>query len=145
MLPRAPLSASEFEAAWSAGKQMTLEDALLLARTPVRPSAADASYATSSDMLPVASDTYLQQHLSPEAAQPPEVHKKSKSFGLSRREIEVAQLITQGRTNRVIASELVLSERTVENHIANIMAKLSFNTRSQIAAWVVEVGLQKQK
>jgi DNA-binding NarL/FixJ family response regulator len=44
--------------------------------------------------------------------------------------------VAQGQTNREIAETLVLSERTAERHIANIMSKLGFNTRAQIAAWI---------
>ena len=63
--------------------------------------------------------------------------------GLTAREREVAALIAQGKSNRQIADELVLSERTVENHIGNILSKLGFDSRARIAAWVVEIGLGK--
>ena len=53
----------------------------------------------------------------------------------------MASLIAQGRSNREIAETLVISYRTVETHIANIMYKLSYTSRSQVAAWVVEKGL----
>lgn len=56
--------------------------------------------------------------------------------GLSRREYEVAVLVAQGRSNKSIAAELALSERTVENHIASIFAKLSLRSRAEIAAYV---------
>jgi len=55
---------------------------------------------------------------------------------LARRETEVARLISQGLTNRQIGSRLFISERTVENHVRNIMDKLGFTSRTQIAAWV---------
>ena len=61
--------------------------------------------------------------------------------GLTERERQVATLIAQGRSNREIAEALVISYRTVETHIANIMFKLSYTARSQVAAWVVEKGL----
>jgi DNA-binding CsgD family transcriptional regulator len=61
--------------------------------------------------------------------------------GLTRREREVAALIAQGKTNHAIAESLTLSERTVEKHIENIMGKLDFNARSQIAVWAVEKNL----
>jgi DNA-binding NarL/FixJ family response regulator len=61
--------------------------------------------------------------------------------GLTRRERQVATLVTAGKSNREIASELVLSERTVENHVGNILAKLDFNSRAQIAAWGVQNNL----
>ncbi len=54
---------------------------------------------------------------------------------------EVASLVAQGRTNRDIAAALSLSERTVEKHVENIMLKLDFSSRAQIAAWAAERGL----
>ncbi|HLJ34058.1 MAG TPA: AAA family ATPase [Ktedonobacteraceae bacterium] len=61
--------------------------------------------------------------------------------GLTGREREVAVLIARGKSNRVIADELVVSERTIEKHVERIMFRLGFSSRTQIAAWVVEKGL----
>jgi DNA-binding NarL/FixJ family response regulator len=61
--------------------------------------------------------------------------------GLSAREREVAALVAQGRSNLPIATALVVSERTAEAHVSNILGKLGFTTRAQIAAWAVEKGL----
>ncbi|CRK58502.1 DNA-binding response regulator, LuxR family [Alloactinosynnema sp. L-07] len=55
---------------------------------------------------------------------------------LTRREMEVAELVAKGMTNREIASMLVISLRTAETHIDHIRTKLGFNNRAQIAAWV---------
>jgi DNA-binding CsgD family transcriptional regulator len=54
---------------------------------------------------------------------------------LSPREREIAGHVAAGRSNRDIALELVISERTVETHIQNILIKLEFHSRAQIAAW----------
>jgi len=54
---------------------------------------------------------------------------------LSARETEVARLVASGLTNRQIAAELVISERTAQNHVQHILTKLGFATRSQIASW----------
>jgi DNA-binding NarL/FixJ family response regulator len=54
---------------------------------------------------------------------------------LSRREIEVARLVGQGLTNKQIAQNLYVSERTAENHVQHILTKLGLRNRSQIAAW----------
>jgi DNA-binding CsgD family transcriptional regulator len=62
--------------------------------------------------------------------------------GLTSREQEVARLVSQGKSNREIAEALVLSERTVENHVGNILTKLGFNSRAQVAVWSVEQGLR---
>ncbi len=63
--------------------------------------------------------------------------------GLTAREREVAALIAQSKTNRTIAEQLVLSERTVEGHVTNILTKLGCTTRTQIATWAVERGLAR--
>jgi DNA-binding CsgD family transcriptional regulator len=61
--------------------------------------------------------------------------------GLTAREREVAALIAQGKINREIAEELVVSERTVESHVSGIMFKLGVHSRRQIRDWAVEKGL----
>jgi len=57
---------------------------------------------------------------------------------LTRREWEVAALVSRGHSNRLIAEHLVLSERTVDTHVSHILRKLGLISRAQIAAWVVE-------
>jgi non-specific serine/threonine protein kinase len=70
--------------------------------------------------------------------------KTKKAFGgLTSRERQVAARVAQGRTNRAIADEFVVSERTIEKHIENILSKLGFTARAQIAAWAVEKGLKE--
>src|SRR5216684_4370740 len=64
--------------------------------------------------------------------------------GLMEREREVAAFIAQGKSNREIADELIVSYRTVETHVGTIFSKLGFSSRAQIAVWAVEVGLVKQ-
>jgi DNA-binding NarL/FixJ family response regulator len=61
--------------------------------------------------------------------------------GLTAREQEVAGLIAQGHSNRAMAECLVLSERTVEDHVSGILSKLGFSSRAQIAAWATQQGL----
>ena len=60
---------------------------------------------------------------------------------LSAREREVAVLVASGAANREIAESLGLSERTVESHVQNILNKLGFHSRAQIAAWAVAEGV----
>ena len=71
--------------------------------------------------------------------------RKQAFGGLSVREREVAVLIAQGKSNREIAEMLVLSERTIESHVSNILLKLDYTSRTQIAAWVIEKGLTKEE
>ncbi|NNM93283.1 MAG: helix-turn-helix domain-containing protein [Candidatus Eremiobacteraeota bacterium] len=56
---------------------------------------------------------------------------------LSRREREITALIAEGLSNRAIAERLVLSERTVEGHIANAFGKAGASSRAQLAAWYI--------
>jgi non-specific serine/threonine protein kinase len=49
----------------------------------------------------------------------------------------VALLVTRGWSNRQIAEELVISERTVDTHVSHMLRKLGLISRAQIAAWVV--------
>jgi DNA-binding NarL/FixJ family response regulator len=109
-----------FAAAWAEGRRMTLEQAAeyaLAITTPSTLAAVDRSTAA--------------------AGSPgdPEVTR------LTLREREIAALVARGLTNRRIAHELVLSERTVDTHVHHILGKLALSSRAQIAAWSVEHGL----
>ena len=53
---------------------------------------------------------------------------------LTRREREVAGLVVQGLTNRQVASELFISERTVDHHVERILKKLDLRSREHIAS-----------
>jgi len=55
---------------------------------------------------------------------------------LTKREWEIGALVAEGKSNRAIAQQLVLSEKTVENHIASIFNKLNLRSRTEIAAHV---------
>ncbi|MGH3397452.1 MAG: response regulator transcription factor, partial [Streptosporangiaceae bacterium] len=54
---------------------------------------------------------------------------------LTVREREVVALIVQGRSNKDIARELFISPATAARHVANILGKLGYTSRSQVAAW----------
>jgi DNA-binding NarL/FixJ family response regulator len=61
--------------------------------------------------------------------------------GLTSRELEVLRLVASGRTNRAIASDLVLSEKTVARHVANIFTKLGLSSRAAATAYAYEHDL----
>ncbi len=61
--------------------------------------------------------------------------------GLTGREIEVLAQLATGKTNRAIAGELVISEKTVARHVANIFTKLGLSSRSAATAYAYEHGL----
>lgn len=65
----------------------------------------------------------------------PATSQKIPEPGVTRREREVAALVSEGLTNREIAERLVLSERTVEAHLANIFGKIGVSSRTQVATW----------
>ena len=79
----------------------------------------------------------------PPPTSPRQVEKEAFG-GLTVREREVAVLIAQGESNREIAKALVLSERTVESHVTNILSKLDLTSRARITVWVANKGLGKQ-
>lgn len=72
----------------------------------------------------------LEQTLVEEA---PEEHA-----ALTRRELEVSRLVGAGLSNKAIAEQLGISQRTVESHVDHVLRKLGFGSRTQVAAWVAE-------
>jgi DNA-binding CsgD family transcriptional regulator len=91
-------------------------------------------------------NNFLKQALAaipaPHAPTPRQSAKKEYG-GLTAREREIAALIAQGKSNREIAIELVIGVNTTERHVANILAKLGFSTRTHIAVWATEKRLAK--
>ena len=111
---RVTLGDTAFAAAWAAGRAMTMDQAV--------------EYALGWE----------------EPEKPAKVRQPGgapKDGPLTSREREVAALVAGGKTNREIARTLVISERTADAHVQNILNKLGFATRAQIAAWVAERGL----
>ena len=60
---------------------------------------------------------------------------------LTPRETEVLRLVAKGLTSRQVAERLVLSHRTVENHVQNTLGKLALHNRAQLVRYAVEQGL----
>jgi predicted ATPase/DNA-binding CsgD family transcriptional regulator len=109
---------------WAAGRALTAEAAVALALAPSPANGEDPDDAgpeTESPALTVVSSYHV-------ASAPPS--------SLTQREYEIAELVGGGRSNKAIAAELSISHTTAARHVANIMAKLGFNSRSQIAAWI---------
>jgi DNA-binding CsgD family transcriptional regulator len=63
------------------------------------------------------------------------------THGLSARELEVLRLVASGKTNKAIAGELFLSEKTVDRHISNIFVKIDVSSRAAATAWAFKRGL----
>jgi DNA-binding CsgD family transcriptional regulator len=63
------------------------------------------------------------------------------AHGLTQRELQVLRLVARGATNRSIAAELVLSERTIDRHVSNIFAKVHVSSRAAATAYAYEHDL----
>ena len=68
-----------------------------------------------------------------------------KAADFTDRELEVLQLVVQGYSNNRIASDLVISERTVRFHLRNLYDKLKVNTRGELLSWALRAGFDKGK
>ncbi len=62
------------------------------------------------------------------------------SAGLTAREVEVLRLVAQGRSNREIAAELFIAEKTARNHVERVYAKLGVNNRTQATLAAIDRG-----
>ena len=84
-----------------------------------------------------------QVQLSPQAAAMlvQEVRLPESPESLTEREIDVLRLIAQGYSNREIADELILGEKTIKTHVSNILSKLHLTSRTQAALYAVGMGL----
>ncbi|WP_338788278.1 response regulator transcription factor [Metabacillus sp. FJAT-53654] len=72
------------------------------------------------------------QHLQPEIRRPLHI--------LTRRECEVLQMLADGKSNRGIGEALFISEKTVKNHVSNILQKMSVNDRTQAVVVAIKNG-----
>lgn len=116
---RGVLGEPAFEAVWDKGRRLPLAEVVNLALTPALPPTTAASLtANQAD--------------------------KAKFGGLSDRERKVAVFIAQGKTNREIAEMMGVQVKTVETYVTRVLNKLNFDSRVQIATWVLTVGLTEQ-
>jgi predicted ATPase/DNA-binding NarL/FixJ family response regulator len=125
----------------AASAQAALEARFAPARASLRTQLAEAAWARGRAMSMDAAIAYALNE-GEDAAPDAERRKRpgEASSGLTPREREVAVRIARGLTNRQMAVELTLAERTVDVHVSNILSKLHMSSRSQVAAWVVENG-----
>jgi DNA-binding NarL/FixJ family response regulator len=64
---------------------------------------------------------------------------------LTPREIEILQLVLAGYTNRAIAAEIFISEKTVEFHLDNIYTKIGVRTRLMAGVWALQHGMAETR
>ncbi|MBA2682381.1 MAG: hypothetical protein H0U76_28810 [Ktedonobacteraceae bacterium] len=119
---RVLLGEKVFDAAWAEGRSMMPEQVLT---------------SQSQGMI----DPPLPPSIRPSPLLSPRRELQQHFGGLTTRQREVACLVAQGKANRAIADELIVSVSTVEAHISHIFTKLGFSSRAQIAAWAVDKGL----
>ena len=60
---------------------------------------------------------------------------------LSEREIEILRLVAAGKSNRLIAEQLLISENTVKYHLKNILQKLGVSNRTEAVTWAIQRGI----
>jgi DNA-binding CsgD family transcriptional regulator len=131
----APLGERLVAALWAKGLTMTSADAAELAFAAPEPPPESTSKSTSGQARHAAGDQAR-------TAGPPAPDRPLAAPGaglpagsLTAREREVVALIVQGRSNKDIARELFISPATAARHVANILGKLGYTSRSQVAAW----------
>lgn len=85
-------------------------------------------------------NTFIQPSLAPLLKQNLEEENVGNEEGLTKREMEVLQLIAEGMYNKEIANALVISEKTVKNHVSNIFKKIDVSDRTQAAVYAIRNG-----
>ncbi len=86
----------------------------------------------------------IARRLMAEVTGAPQGHIHDPAADLTPREVEVLQLIAQGRSNAEIAAELFVTERTVKAHVSNLLSKLHLSDRTQAAIYAWREGLIRE-
>jgi DNA-binding NarL/FixJ family response regulator len=73
-----------------------------------------------------------------------EVKKMASLLDLTPREIEILQLVLAGRTNKAIAAEFYVTEKTVEFHLDRIYTKIGMRTRLMAGIWAMQQGIKAE-
>lgn len=94
--------------------------------------------------LAAARDVFAELGAAPALAETNVLSRTEVDGPLTPRELEVLRLVAAGKTNRVVAAELYISEKTVARHISNIFTKLGLSSRAAATAYAYEHGLVQQ-
>jgi len=111
------------------------EHSVAIAVQEMGKSAFDAAFARGRAMTIDEGAAFAVDQKEPVKPKPASAAAVESPITLTIREQEIAALVSKGLTNKQIAAKLVISERTAEYHILNILNKLGFNSRTQIASW----------
>ena len=84
---------------------------------------------------------YAREQIAVARREPTAAARPPRPGGLSRREVEVVRLVAVGRTSGEIATELFISTRTAEHHIANIYTKIGVSNRAAATRWAIANGI----
>jgi predicted ATPase/DNA-binding NarL/FixJ family response regulator len=128
--PARSLGQEAFDQLWQQGRSLTPDAAVTLALRSARQAGPDPSASGAAPPAPPAT----------QPAGPGALPDLTPLSTLTPREREIAVLIVSGYSNRAIADELVISPATAARHVANILSKLGFTSRAQIAAWAAGNG-----
>ena len=126
---------------WAATR-MEYEHYLALARASLTETEFQTEQAAGRSLSLEQAVAYAQQLPLKAAAAPATGNKPD---NLTVRERDVAALVAQGKSNGEIAAALVVSKRTVETHIGNILSKLGVTNRAHIVRWAIEAGLVRSE
>jgi len=114
-------------------------------RRAVGEQAYEAAFERGTQLTPERATEYALEPGAFDAKSGPQPRPVQEQTPLTRREQEIARLVATGLTNREIASQLVISDRTAEGHVEHILTKLGFRSRTQIAAWLLETEQQRPR
>jgi DNA-binding NarL/FixJ family response regulator len=94
--------------------------------------------------LDAARATFLELGAAPDVAAVDALSRRGPAAAvgpLTPREVEIVRLVAAGKSNRAVAGELYLSEKTVERHLSNIFSKLGITSRTAATAYAYEHAL----
>jgi len=148
--PARSLGEPTIQRLWAQGSSMTSDDAVALAlesaTSPDDPAAGTPAAGTPAAGTPAAGTPAAGTPAagSPAGTMAGATPGAPLPAALTGREREIVALIADGHSNKAIAEKLFISPATAARHVANILAKLSFSSRAQVAAWARQGGAAGQ-
>jgi DNA-binding NarL/FixJ family response regulator len=138
--PRAALAA--LRQAWAGWRELDVPHAAARVRVLIGLACRSLGDEDGAEMeLDAARSVFQQLGAAPDLARVQDLSRmtaRKAAGGLTAREVEVLRLVAAGKTNRQIAAELVISEKTVATHVSNIFTKLGLSSRAAATAYAYE-------